>query len=224
MTDSALPPCSTPVRPGKVLALGRTYRAHAIELGNSPPPEPLVFNKLPDTIVPSGSRVTIPTDAAGVLDHEAELAVVIGATAWRLGPGDARAHIAGYTICNDLTMRAVQKVAKENGWPWLRAKNFPGSCPIGPTVTPVSAVPDPGDLVITCRVNGDLRQEANTRDLSWTVFELVEWLSHRWVLYPGDVISTGTPAGVGTLRAGDTCAISIRGPSVDLGTLITEFA
>lgn len=210
-------------RPGKILALGRTYRAHAVELGNAPPPEPLVFNKLPDTVVPTGAVVEIPADAQGTLDHEAELAVVIGATAWKLGPGDAHRHIGGYTICNDLTMRAVQKVAKENGWPWLRAKNFPGSCPLGPRVTPADLVKDPDSLTITCRVNGELRQESKTSDLTWKVGELIEWLSHRWVLYPGDVVSTGTPAGVGTLRAGDECRISIRGSDVDLGTLTTRF-
>lgn len=208
----------------KVLALGRSYRAHALELGNAPLERPIVFCKLPECMVGSGATVRIPADAEGKMDHEAELAIVVGTDAENLRDGDGRAHIAGYTIANDLTLRTVQTAAKKAGHPWLRAKNFPGALPVGPWITPAWAVPEPEKLVITCRVNGEVRQHAPVSQMTWDVGRTVEELSRLWPLRAGDVISTGTPAGVSGLNPGDRCDIEIAGGGISLGVLTTFVA
>jgi 2-keto-4-pentenoate hydratase/2-oxohepta-3-ene-1,7-dioic acid hydratase in catechol pathway len=212
------------VRPRKILALGRTYREHAFELGNAPPAEPLVFDKLPATLAGSGEVVAVPGRAGGRMDHEAELALVIGTRARALPNGNGRAAVAAVTIANDLTLRGVQKAAQKAGHPWLLAKNFPGSCVLGPWITPVGPEAPLDRLEIVCRVNGDVRQRASTAGLLRTVGGLVEWISQWIPLDPGDVILTGTPAGTGPLVAGDVCEITISGDNLDLGTLVTTVA
>lgn len=208
----------------KVLALGRSYRAHALELGNAPLERPIVFCKLPECMVGSGATVRIPADAEGKMDHEAELAIVVGKDAENLRDGEGRAHVAGYVIANDLTLRTVQTAAKKAGHPWLRAKNFPGALPVGPWITPAWAVPEPEKLVITCRVNGEVRQYAPVSQMTWDVGRTVEELSRLWPLRAGDVISTGTPAGVSGLNPGDRCEIEIAGGGISLGVLTTFVA
>jgi fumarylpyruvate hydrolase len=209
---------------GKILALGRSYRAHALELGNAPLERPLVFAKWPDQAVGDGATVVAPPDAEGKMDHEAELAFVIGTTAVDVPAGEGLRHVAGYLIANDLTLRQVQSAAKKAGHPWLRAKNFPGALPLGPWLTPAAAVPDPAALRIRCTVNDEVRQEAPVSQMSWDVGRIVEELSRLWPLYPGDVVSTGTPAGVSGLVPGDVCRIEIAGAGISLGTLTTRVA
>jgi 2-keto-4-pentenoate hydratase/2-oxohepta-3-ene-1,7-dioic acid hydratase in catechol pathway len=210
------------VRPGKVLALGRTYAEHAIELGNAPLADPLVFDKLPDAIVGSDAVVEVPAYGAGRLDHEAELALVIGTRAWRLPPGNGAAAIAGVMAANDLTLRGVQKAAQKAGHPWLMSKSFPGSCVLGPILAPLRAGESLPALEIVCRVNGEVRQRASTASLMRPPAGLVEWLSQWIPLNPGDVILTGTPAGTGPLVPGDLCEITIKGGPLDLGKLVTR--
>jgi 2-keto-4-pentenoate hydratase/2-oxohepta-3-ene-1,7-dioic acid hydratase in catechol pathway len=215
-------PVSPVVRPQKILALGRTYREHAIELGNVPRTEPLLFDKLADSLVGNQATVPIPDHAADRLDHEGELALVVGARAWRLRNGNGSGVLAGLTIANDLTLRAVQKAAQKAGHPWLLAKSFPGACALGPFLAPLGPGLDPDRLRIVCRVNGDIRQDASTADLLMPVGTLVEWISQRLPLHPGDVILTGTPAGTGPLQRGDVCEVTITGEGADLGTLVTS--
>jgi 2-keto-4-pentenoate hydratase/2-oxohepta-3-ene-1,7-dioic acid hydratase in catechol pathway len=217
-------PVSPVIRPQKILAFGRTYREHAVELGNAPRTEPLVFDKLPDSLIGTSSEVQAPDHADGRLDHEAELALVVGARAFRLRNGNGSGVLAGVTIANDLTLRGVQKAAQKAGHPWLLAKSFPGACALGPFLTPLGPDLDPDRLRISCRVNGGLRQEASTSDLLMPVGALVEWISQRLPLNPGDVILTGTPAGTGPLQRGDVCEVTISGDSIDLGTLVTRIA
>jgi 2-keto-4-pentenoate hydratase/2-oxohepta-3-ene-1,7-dioic acid hydratase in catechol pathway len=214
-------PSAPVVRPGKIVALGRTYREHAAELGNVAPPEPLVFAKLVDGLVATGETVRVPGRAGGRMDHEAELAVLVGRQAAALPNGNARDVIAGLAIANDLTLRAVQKAAQRAGHPWLLAKNFPGACVLGPWMTVLGPGIDPDGLGITCSINGSVRQSATTAALVHPVAALVEWLSHVLPLDAGDVVLTGTPAGTGPLLPGDVCEIAIAGDSVDLGSIVT---
>ena len=208
----------------KILALGRSYRAHALELGNAPLERPIVFGKLPDAMVGSGSVVAVPFDAEGKMDHEAELAFVLGADAENLADGEGLGRVGGYFIANDLTLRTIQTAAKKAGHPWLRAKNFPGAMPVGPWLTPAAFVGDPGRLVIRCTVNGEIRQHAPVSQMTWDVGRTVEELSRLWPLKAGDVVSTGTPAGVSGLNPGDVCEIEIASDEISLGTLSIRVA
>jgi 2-keto-4-pentenoate hydratase/2-oxohepta-3-ene-1,7-dioic acid hydratase in catechol pathway len=210
------------VRPGKVLALGRTYREHSIELGNAPVAEPLLFEKLPDTLIGSGAAVTVPPHAAGLLDHEGELALVMGSALPAPSRGAGRAAIAGATIANDLTLRSVQKAAQRAGHPWFIAKNFPGACVLGPALVPAIPEVDLDALEIAVKVNGEVRQKGTTSHLLRRVGELVEWISQYVPLNPGDVVLTGTPAGTGALHPGDRCEVTITGKKIDFGTLVTR--
>jgi 2-keto-4-pentenoate hydratase/2-oxohepta-3-ene-1,7-dioic acid hydratase in catechol pathway len=216
-------PAPPVVRPGKILALGRTYREHAAELGNPHLGEPLVFVKLADGLVGTGATVRIPA-RADRMDYEAEVAVVVGKRAEALPDGNGRAVIAGVAPANDLTLRSLQKAAQKAGHPWLLAKNFAGACALGPWMSLVEPGTDLDRLLITCRVNGEVRQSASTAGLMRPVGALVEWISHVIPLNPGDVILTGTPAGTGPLRSGDVCEVSITDDSTDLGTLVTTVA
>jgi 2-keto-4-pentenoate hydratase/2-oxohepta-3-ene-1,7-dioic acid hydratase in catechol pathway len=205
----------------KVLALGRSYRAHAIELGNAPLETPLVFAKWPECMIGSGVPARIPADAEGKMDHEAELALVVGEDAVDLREGEGLSKIAGYCVANDLTLRAVQTAAKKAGGPWLRAKNFPTSLPIGPWITPRSAVSHPDSLEIRCTVGGVVRQKERVGAMTWNVGRTIEELSRLWPLRRGDVVSTGTPAGVSGLAPGDVCEIEIGNDAISLGPLST---
>lgn len=207
------------VRPTKILALGRTYREHALELHNAPPTEPLIFEKLADGLAGDRAVVSIPGRADGRMDFEAELALVIGSVASMLPAGNGRGVIAGVTIANDLTLRSVQKAAQKAGHPWLLAKNFPGACVLGPVMTAVDASTGLDALEIVCRVGGEVRQRSSTSALLWPVGRLVEWISQCFPLHPGDIVLTGTPAGTGPLQKGERCDITISGEDLDLGTL-----
>ncbi len=209
---------------GKILALGRSYRAHALELGNAPLERPIVFGKLPEAMVGSGSVINLPPDAEGKMDHEAELAFVLGSDALNLAVGEGLGRVGGYFIANDLTLRTIQTAAKKAGHPWLRAKNFPGAMPVGPWLTPAAFVGDPGRLVIRCTVNGETRQHAPVSQMTWDVGRTVEELSRLWPLQAGDIVSTGTPAGVSGLNPGDVCEIEISSDEISLGTLSIRVA
>jgi 2-keto-4-pentenoate hydratase/2-oxohepta-3-ene-1,7-dioic acid hydratase in catechol pathway len=219
-----LPPLTEPVgrfgppvaRPGKIVCIGVNYRDHAQESGMAVPTEPVLFMKAPDTVVGPTDEVLIPR-RSNKTDYEVELAVVIGTTARYLdSPADALAHVAGYAVANDVSEREFQI---ERGGTWDKGKNSETFFPFGPWLVTADEVPDPQALSLTLSVNGDLRQNGSTADMVFGVAEIVHYLSQFMVLYPGDVISTGTPAGVALgmpepkpfLRAGDVVECSITG-------------
>lgn len=209
-----------PALVGKVLALGKNFHAHAEEFGEEVPDDPLFFSKLPETLVPSGTTVSPPTQYAGRLDHEAELAVLIGLGGRDVAVEDALDHVAGYTVANDLTLRSLQKGDRDQGRPWFRAKNFDGACPLGPCFVPRDFL-DASDLRVTCHVNGEPRQDARTRDWVVDLPHALAHLSRHMTLNPGDVVLTGTPAGVGPLEDGDRVVCAVEGIG-ELVTLVTR--
>ncbi|MER8026669.1 fumarylacetoacetate hydrolase family protein [Glutamicibacter protophormiae] len=196
----------------KVVGFGRTYSEHAKELGNEVPPEPLMFLKPNTSVVGHGEPVTLPAFSQEV-SFEGELAVVIGRICKDVPAEKAGDVIFGYTIANDLTARDAQRTDPQ----WARAKGFDGSCPLGPWIE--TELEDPDDIAITTRLNGEVRQDGSTRDMIWPVSELVARASEAFTLLPGDVIMTGTPAGVGLVNAGDIVEIELEG----LGTLRSVF-
>lgn len=192
--------------PSKIVAIGQNYRLHALEMGKGIPAEPLLFFKPPSALLPDGGAIARPAGYARV-DHEAELGVVIGTRARNVARRDALAHVLGYTCVNDVTVRELQTRDGQ----WARAKGFDTFCPVGPRV--VSGL-DPSNLAIRARVNGQLRQDSRTSDLIFDVPTLIEFISAHMTLEPGDLISTGTPAGVGNLAVGDVVEIEIEGIGV----------
>lgn len=194
---------------GKILALGKNFREHAQEFGEAVPEEPLFFNKLPETMRAHRASVTVPAWYQGRVDHEAELCVVVGKQGYAIPRGKALEHVAGYTLANDLTARSLQGEDRAKKYPWFRSKNLEGFCPLGPAFVPRDWL-DLGDLSVTARVRGELRQNASTKDLLVSVPEAIEFLSRHIALHPGDLILMGTPAGVGPLADGDEviCAVS----------------
>jgi 2-keto-4-pentenoate hydratase/2-oxohepta-3-ene-1,7-dioic acid hydratase in catechol pathway len=198
--------------PSKIICLGLNYSDHAAEQGREVPDWPLTFAKGPNSLI--GDRDPIPFPAGVTqLDHEVELAVVIGRRAKQVALEDAPACVAGYAVFMDITARDVQSREKQ----WFRAKSFDGFGPLGPCLTTTDEVPDPHDLRIALDVNGRRCQASNTGLMTFKVFYLVHYLSQSLTLEPGDVIATGTPAGVGVyatpqrfLKKGDVLEASIE--------------
>jgi len=209
-------PAVDPARVGKIMCLGKNFHAHAAEFGEEVPQDPLFFNKLPETLRGHGAEVRVPAHYTGRYDHEAELAVFIARGGADIDVEEARAHIAGYSVANDLTARHLQGADREQGWPWFRAKNFPGSCPIGPCFVPAGEL-DPADLAITCHVNDELRQDSRTSLMVIKIEQAVAHLSSYLPLNAGDLILMGTPAGVSALSDADRVTCSIEG----IGALTT---
>ncbi|MCE7891826.1 MAG: fumarylacetoacetate hydrolase family protein [Myxococcales bacterium] len=199
-------PRLSPAAPTKIVCVGRNYGAHARELGNEVPKEPLLFMKPPSSLLAPDGTVFLPPESERV-EHEAELAVVIGTQGRRIPVARALDHVFGYTIACDVTARDLQKKDGQ----WTRAKGFDGFCPLGPEV--VQGV-DPGALGVRLRVNGQARQDGNTRDMVFDVATLVAHVSNVMTLEPGDLILTGTPEGVGPLVAGDRVEVEIDGIGV----------
>jgi 2-keto-4-pentenoate hydratase/2-oxohepta-3-ene-1,7-dioic acid hydratase in catechol pathway len=191
-----------PVFPTKVVCVGRNYVGHAAERDASVPEEPLIFLKPSTAVIGPGAPIVIPPEATEV-HHEAELAIVIGTVSRRVAAEDASAHILGYTAANDVSARNLQ--AKDGQW--SRAKGFDTFCPLGPAV---ETELDPAGLMITCAVNGELRQEGSTDDMVFGVGEILAFVSRVMTLLPGDVILTGTPAGVGPIEPGDHVEVVIE--------------
>jgi 2-keto-4-pentenoate hydratase/2-oxohepta-3-ene-1,7-dioic acid hydratase in catechol pathway len=211
---------SPPLAPrevGKVLALGKNFREHAAEFGEAVPEELLFFNKLPETLAPHRGTTTVPKWYDRRVDHEAELAVVIGLAGKDIAVEDALEHVAGYTVANDLTFRSLQGDDRKKGHPWFRAKNADGFLPLGPCFVPRDFF-DLTDQRVTARVNGELRQDASTRDLVIDVPHALAELSRHMTLRPGDIVLMGTPAGVGPLEDGDEVVCAVIG----IGELMTH--
>ena len=203
-------PSVDPRTVGKIVCLGKNFHAHAAEFGEEVPDDPLFFTKLSETLTSHGAEVRVPAHYTGRYDHEAELAVVIGTGGADIAKEDALSHVAGYTVANDLTARHLQGADREKGWPWFRAKNFPGSCPLGPCFVPASEL-DASDLAITCHVNGELRQDSRTSLMVVPIDRAVAHLSTYLPLNAGDLILMGTPAGVSPLEDGDSVTCAIEG-------------
>ena len=203
-----------PVTPSKIVCVGRNYREHAKELGNEVPTEPLLFFKPPSSLLAHKGTVLMPAQSERV-DFEGELAIVIGKTASKVGENaDWRSFVRGYTIADDVTARDLQKKDGQ----WTRAKGFDTFCPVGPVV---SNEVDPGKgLIVETRVNGELKQHGSTLDFIFSIPVLLRYITAAIALEAGDLLLTGTPAGVGPLKAGDTVEVSIQG----LGVLSNTFA
>lgn len=203
-----------PVTPSKIVCVGRNYREHAKELGNEVPVELLIFLKPPSSVIGPGAEIRRPQVSKRV-DHEGELGVVIGKECRGLGEqSDVRPYIRGYTCVNDVTARDLQNLDGQ----WTRAKGFDTFCPVGPVVTDE---PDPwAGVEVETRVNGQVRQHGNTRDFIFSLDHILRYISRVMTLYPGDLIATGTPAGVGPLQAGDRVEVSVAG----VGTLANPVA
>lgn len=204
LTDVRILP---PVQPGKIICVGRNYAAHAAEHKAEVPEIPLIFLKPPSSIIAAGDTILLPPQSQRV-EHEAELAVVIGRQGRRITPDQAHEYIFGYTIANDITARDLQFSDGQ----WTRGKGFDTFCPIGPWIATDF---DPSDALITCHVNADMRQMASTRDMVFTVRQLIAFASSVMTLEPGDLLLTGTPAGVSPLASGDRVKVTIEG----IGTL-----
>jgi 2-keto-4-pentenoate hydratase/2-oxohepta-3-ene-1,7-dioic acid hydratase in catechol pathway len=202
-----------PVTPSKIICVGRNYRDHAKELGNEIPTEPLLFFKPPSSLLKPGGAVRMPAASARV-DFEGELALIIGRRTTKLAPNaDLRDVVRGYTIANDVTARDLQKKEAQ----WTRAKGFDTFCPVGPIVS--DEVDPQAGLTVETRVNGELRQQGSTLDFIFSIPALLSYITAAITLESGDLILTGTPAGVGPLNAGDQVDISISG----LGVLTNTF-
>ena len=197
-----------PVLPGKIIGVGRNYAAHAAEREAEVPEIPLIFLKPVSAVIGPGEAILLPPQSRQV-EHEAELAVVIGESGRWIRPEEAQAHILGYTIGNDVTARDLQR---QDGQ-WSRSKGFDTFCPLGPWI---ETELDSSDALIRCTVNGQPRQMGSTRDMIFPVRQLVAFISSVMTLEAGDVILTGTPAGVGLLAPGDEVMVEIEG----LGRLV----
>jgi 2-keto-4-pentenoate hydratase/2-oxohepta-3-ene-1,7-dioic acid hydratase in catechol pathway len=195
-----------PVLPSKVVCVGRNYAAHASELGNEVPEEPLVFLKPSTSVSGPGDPIPLPAISRRV-DYEGELAVVVGRIARGVHAEEAFRYILGYTCGNDVTLRDLQGRDGQ----WTRAKGFDGSCPLGPWI---ETDLDPNDARIETRVNGDTRQFATTTDMIFGAATILEHVTAFMTLLPGDVLMTGTPEGVGQLQPGDRVEVEVEGIGV----------
>ncbi|MGQ9850457.1 MAG: fumarylacetoacetate hydrolase family protein [Aggregatilineaceae bacterium] len=195
-----------PVQPSKIICVGRNYAAHAAEHSAPVPEEPMLFLKPPSALVGAGDPIVIP-QGIGRVEHEAELAVIIGRPAQRVAQHEALSYVLGYTCANDVSARDLQRKDSQ----WGRAKGFDTFCPLGPWI--VTEL-DPRDVEVRCRVNGEQRQRARTAEMVFDVSALIAFISRVMTLLPGDVILTGTPAGVSPLAEGDTVEVEIEGIGV----------
>jgi 2-keto-4-pentenoate hydratase/2-oxohepta-3-ene-1,7-dioic acid hydratase in catechol pathway len=199
--------------PSKIVCVGRNYRDHAAELGNEVPAEPLLFFKPPSALLAPGGVVRMPA-ASSRVDYEGELALVIGRRVRKLRPdADWRVYVRGYTVANDITARDLQKKDAQ----WTRAKGFDTFCPVGPFVSD-EVDPEKG-LTVETRVNGELRQHGSTLDFIFSIPALLSYITAAITLEPGDLLLTGTPSGVGALKAGDKVEVTIPGLGVLANTV-----
>jgi 2-keto-4-pentenoate hydratase/2-oxohepta-3-ene-1,7-dioic acid hydratase in catechol pathway len=204
--------------PPRVFAIGLNYREHAIESKLALPKSPVVFFKMSTAIVGPGESIVLPSNSTQV-DYEAELAFVIGKGGYRIHASAWREHVYGYTIVNDVSARDVQASSSQ----WSLAKSFPTFCPMGPAIVTIDEIADPHELAIGLSIDGEVLQNSTTRELVFRIPELVEYISSITPLLPGDVVSTGTPSGVGMgrtpqrwLKPGEAVTVTVEG----LGSLI----
>jgi len=205
-----------PVMPSKIICVGRNYRDHAKELGNEVPTKLLIFSKPPSAVIGPGEVVLRPSISQRV-DHEGELGVVIGRRCHKVRDDeDVREYINGYTCVNDVTARDLQKQDDQ----WTRAKGFDTFCPVGPLITDEL---DPwAGVTVECRVNGEVRQHGTTKDFIFPLDEIIRYIANAMTLLPGDLIATGTPAGVSPMNAGDSCEVEVQGVGVLRNSIADE--
>ncbi len=204
---------SLPVEPSKIVCVGRNYAAHASELGNEVPTEPLLFLKAPSSLISDGDNIVLPVQSDHV-EHEGELAVVIGRMCRYLKEADDPLdYVFGFTCLNDVTARDVQRKDIQ----FTRGKSFDTFCPIGRFIETEF---DISDLRLTTKVNGEIKQDSRTSQMIFDIPFLVRYISNQMSLFPGDLIATGTPAGVSKLSAGDVCEVEIEGLGVLRNTVI----
>lgn len=202
-----------PIRPSKVVCIGKNYADHAREMGGEPPADPVIFLKPSTSVIGPDATIEVP-EGVGRVDFEGELAVVIGGLpVRRLKAEDAGSAILGYTVANDVTAREQQKADGQ----WTRAKGHDTFCPLGPWI---ETNLDPSGLELRTELDGEVKQDGNTSDLLHGVGEILEWITAGMTLLPGDVVLTGTPAGVGPMIGGQTVSVSIEG----IGTLTNKVA
>jgi 2-keto-4-pentenoate hydratase/2-oxohepta-3-ene-1,7-dioic acid hydratase in catechol pathway len=194
-----------PIRPGKIVCIGRNYLEHARELGNEVPAEPLFFLKPSSSIIANGEMILLPEQSQQV-EFEGEIGVVIGTPLTRAGEGDAEDAISGVLAVNDVTARDLQRKDSQ----WTRAKGFDTFCPLGPVASPPD---DLTTLTVVTRVNGVERQRASAKEMAFSIGKVLSYVSHVMTLEPGDIVATGTPSGVGPLAPGDVVEVEIEGIS-----------
>ncbi|MDH3498251.1 MAG: fumarylacetoacetate hydrolase family protein [Gemmatimonadota bacterium] len=194
--------------PSKIVCVGRNYAAHARELGNPMPAQPLLFLKPPSAVVGDGEAIVVPA-ASSRVEHEGEIGVIVGTRLRHADERTARSAVAALACLNDVTARDLQKADGQ----WTRGKGFDTFCPIG-TPRPIAATFDLAELEVVCRVNGAVRQHGSARDMAFPIPFLLSYISHIMTLEPGDVVATGTPEGVGPLVPGDVVEVEIPGIGV----------
>ena len=212
------------LNPPRVFAIGLNYRDHAIESGMAIPTTPVVFFKLHTAIVGPGEPIVLPVNSTEP-DYEAEFAFVIGHGGYRLAADEWRNHVYGYTIVNDVSARDVQMATSQ----WSLAKSFPTFCPMGPAIVTADEIADPHDLKIGLSIDGEVLQNSSTRELVFKIPELIEYISSITPLLPGDIISTGTPPGVGLgrtpkrwLKPGETVTVTVEGLGALTNPVVAE--
>ena len=212
--DSNPPPLVPVHRPGKIICVGRNYRDHAKELGNEVPKEPLIFLKPPSTVIAPGASIVLPP-VSNQVEYEGEIGLVIGSRLRHASEGDALKAVRGVLALNDVTARDLQKSDGQ----WTRAKGFDTFCPLGPIA---EGVPDAATLTVITRVNGTERQRGAATDMVFGFGMLLAYISRIMTLEPGDVIATGTPAGVGVLVPGDVVEVEIPGVSAVSNPVVAQ--
>lgn len=205
---------NAPVNPGKIIALGNNYHEHIKEMNQTVPEEPILFGKWPSTVIGHQEPIIKPS-WIGRMDYEAELAVIIGSTARNVKASEAMDYVTGYTCLNDVSARDIQKNDLSRSLPWMPSKNFDTFTPMGPCVLLAGVVKEQVSIGVQSTVNGELRQNGNTSDFIFGIPTVIEYISKIMTLDAGDVITTGTPSGVGPLEAGDVVEITCEG----IGTL-----
>jgi 2-keto-4-pentenoate hydratase/2-oxohepta-3-ene-1,7-dioic acid hydratase in catechol pathway len=205
-----------PVVPSKIVCVGRNYREHAAELGNKMPEEPLLFLKAPSALIASGESIELPR-ASQQVEHEGELGVVIGRVARNLSQDENPLdYVFGYTCVNDVTARDLQRKDVQ----FTRGKSFDTFCPVGPWI---DTEIDPTNATVTTRLNDEIKQQGNTGDMAFPVAFLIRYISEIMTLYPGDLIATGTPAGVSPMKPGDVVEVEVAGIGVLRNQVVNRF-
>lgn len=204
-------------RPTKILCIGRNYLKHAEETGHDAPSEPMFFAKMPSAMSPHLGSIVLP-EGVGRVDHEGELALVISKEGKNIAESKAFDYVAGYTVANDVTARALQKSDTSIGHPWTRAKGFDTFLPIGPYLVPAGLIGDVQDLDISVKVNGEYRQRSSTSKMIFQIPRLIAHISKHMTLMTGDIICTGTPEGISELHEDDIVEVEVQ----ELGKLISR--
>ncbi len=196
-------------RPSKIICVGRNYAAHAEELGNKIPEQPLLFFKPPSSLIGDGDAIQLPS-ASQQVEHEGEIGVVMGKALRRADKAATLDAVAGLTCVNDVTARDLQRTDGQ----WTRAKGFDTFCPMGPRLVPLAELPPLDELEVICRVNGEKRQHGYVRQMAFDIPTVLAYISEIMTLEPGDLVATGTPSGVGPLHPGDRVEVEVPGVGV----------